>query len=239
MTRLRPFFQYFGAKYRLAPKYPYPVHNTIVEWYAGSAQYACLHHGHEVVLIEKYAPVAAIWEWLISAALSDIDRLPTIIDRDLKSYGLAPGPEALIGFWLTSASASPRRSMSARCRQSLPGGSHAGQAIAWGHRVKQRIKDQLPAIRHWTVLHGDVTDIDPGLISATHFVDPPYQVAGKNYPEHALDYGQIADRCRQAEGQVIVCEAAGANWLPFEPLGRVKASSRGGARHSHEMVWVK
>ena len=36
-TKLKPFFTYYGGKYRAAPKYPEPVHGSIVEPFAGSA----------------------------------------------------------------------------------------------------------------------------------------------------------------------------------------------------------
>ena len=40
VTRLRPFFCYYGGKWRAAPKYPPPEHDTIVEPFAGAAGYA-------------------------------------------------------------------------------------------------------------------------------------------------------------------------------------------------------
>lgn len=40
--------------------------------------------------------------------------------------------------------------------------------------------------------------------------------------------------CKDRRGQVIVCENAGATWLPFEPLATIKAT-RG---TSQEVSWV-
>jgi hypothetical protein len=55
-VRLKPFFSYFGAKWRLAPKYPPPLHRTIVELFAGSACYATSYADREVILVEKAIP---------------------------------------------------------------------------------------------------------------------------------------------------------------------------------------
>lgn len=41
---LRPFFTYFGAKWRAAPHYPPPTHPTVIEPFAGAAGYALRHH---------------------------------------------------------------------------------------------------------------------------------------------------------------------------------------------------
>ncbi len=37
MTDLKPFFCYFGGKWRAAPHYPTPKHAEIVEPFAGAA----------------------------------------------------------------------------------------------------------------------------------------------------------------------------------------------------------
>ena len=48
MNRLKPFWSFYGAKYNLAPKYPSPVGDSIVEPFAGSAQYSLLHYQKNV-----------------------------------------------------------------------------------------------------------------------------------------------------------------------------------------------
>lgn len=41
MTKaLKPFWRYYGGKYRAAPRYPVPLHRTIVEPFAGAAGYS-------------------------------------------------------------------------------------------------------------------------------------------------------------------------------------------------------
>lgn len=78
------------------------------------------------------------------------------------------------------------------------------------------------------VVHGDYRDAPD--LEATWLVDPPYQVPqdlaggsarGDGYGPHGakdLDFEELGSWCRARKGQTIVCEASGANWLPFEPL---------------------
>lgn len=49
-VRLRPFFSYFGGKWRDTPRLPAPKHPTIIEPFAGSAGYALRHYTRDVVL---------------------------------------------------------------------------------------------------------------------------------------------------------------------------------------------
>jgi len=44
MLGLRPFWCYFGGKWRAAPHYPAPMHPTIVEPFAGAAVGAGTHY---------------------------------------------------------------------------------------------------------------------------------------------------------------------------------------------------
>ncbi len=238
MTKpLRPFFSYFGAKWRLGKHYPAPVYDTVVELYAGSACYSLHHHTRKVVLCEAYAPVAALWRYLIDCAQrgagAEILALPDIGDKSVDDFGLAPGPAALIGFWCNGASAKPCRHMSAWARA-------ATHQLFWGSRVRERIAAQLSAIRHWSIIEGRFQDVAPYEPRATYFIDPPYQQAGHAYGVSGVDYAELAAMTRavQAEGaQVIVCEAEGADWLPFRPLATVKAMPRDGGRVSREVIW--
>ncbi len=58
--RLKPFFPFYGAKYRLAPLYPTPEHDTLIEPFAGSASYASLRCSKRVVLIERDPVIAEL-----------------------------------------------------------------------------------------------------------------------------------------------------------------------------------
>ena len=87
---------------------------------------------------------------------------------------------------------------------------------------------------------------------ATWFVDPPYQPQevpegsktvyprGMGYARDcsadSIDYAELAEWCGTRPGQVIVCEQAGADWLPFEPLIAAQDSQ---GRMKREVVWMQ
>ena len=52
MTSLRPFWAYYGGKWRAAPRYPRPMHDTIIEPFAGAAGYSLRYPDRNVVLVE-------------------------------------------------------------------------------------------------------------------------------------------------------------------------------------------
>lgn len=215
--KLQPFFTYFGGKYRAAPRYPAPRYRTIIEPFAGSAGYALRHPDKQVLLIEKNETLVGVWDYLIHVSAEEVRRLPDLRagerTQDLK---VSPEARALIGFWLNKGSAAPGKSPSAWMRA----GTHANSF--WGPRIRQRIAQQVEAIRHWRVQWGDYTEaLD---IPATWFVDPPYQKAGKDYRCSAsdLDFAALGEWCLLRKGQVMVCENSGADWLPFQPFHTIK-----------------
>ncbi len=103
---------------------------------------------------------------------------------------------------------------------------------------RRRVAAQLPAIRHWQIIEGTYADAPD--IEATWMIDPPYWRQGKKYPFNLKpeDYPPLADWCRSRRGQVMVCENAGADWLPFVPLTTIKGTSgKGRTGKSVEVVW--
>jgi len=222
MTALRPFFRYYGGKWRTAPGYPAPRHQLLVEPFAGAAGYSLRHHDRSVVLVEKDLVIASIWQWLLRATAADVLALPDVDERGTDVLDVDPGALALIGMWLCNGVSSPRKTPSAWMRR-YP------EKLWWGPRARQRIADQLPAIRHWTVICGDWSEGPRG--PATRFVDPPYAEQGRHYRHSTVDYAALARACTTWTGQTIVCEQAGATWLPFRPLHCAKAT-RGVSRES-------
>lgn len=233
MTRLRPFFGYYGAKWILSPWYPAPRHRRLVEPFAGSACYALTYPDREVWLVEAYPVVAAIWRYLIAVSEREILELPDLAEgQSVADLAVPQEARWLIGYCLRKAQARPGLTPSAWMR------AHRWRGF-WGPAWRARIARQLSAIRHWRVVEGDYTAAPDG--PATWFVDPPYSRGGEHYAHGSrrLDYGALADWCRSRPGQVIACEAAGADWLPFAPLRSVRsAASRGRVGRSHEIVWL-
>lgn len=73
----------------------------------------------------------------------------------------------------------------------------------------------------------------------TWFVDPPYQAeCGGLYKHNLVDYEHLRKWCLKREGQCIVCEQSGADWLPFEPFVTIKATpGKRGKSYSKEVIW--
>lgn len=236
MKPLRPFFSYYGGKWRAAPRYPAPMHDTIVEPFAGSAGYSLRYPDHKVILIDKDPNIVETWRYLLRVSEAEILSLPDIKPgQTVDDIGVHEDARRLIGWWLNSATTAPRRSLSKWQTESL-----GGNKAHWGLRMRQRIADQIGSIRHWRVIEGDYTDSPDAF--ATWFVDPPYQVAGTHYRcgSGDIDFGHLAQWCRSRRGQVVVCENKGAYWLPFVDVGLLHATSSGGAgKRSAEVVWTQ
>lgn len=217
VVTLRPFFSYYGSKWKLSQRgvYPPPVHETIVEPFAGSAGYSMAHHRHRVVLVERDDHIAGVWRYLIGADPARIRSLPDVPSEGTTwDLDVADEERNLIGLWLSRASKHVRRTPSGWMRK-FP------EKLWWGPRARERIASQLPAIRHWTVIEADYTEAPD--LEATWYVDPPYQQQGQIYRtggNGTLDYEALGDWVRSRRGQVIACEAEGADWLPFEPIVR-------------------
>src|SRR5690348_6932622 len=79
---LRPFFRFYGAKWRSVCRglYPRPIHDTIIEPFAGSAGYSLHYPERAVILVERDATLASIWRYLIGATAEDVMRIPLVDD---------------------------------------------------------------------------------------------------------------------------------------------------------------
>jgi len=100
------------------------------------------------------------------------------------------------------------------------------------HSLK-RIAGDLYKIKHWTILHGDYSDLKNE--EATWFIDSPYKKGGYRYVESGknIDYDQLGKWCISRSGQVIVCESTSADWLDFKPM-TIQETSTGKQR---EAIW--
>jgi len=116
---LKPFFCFYGGKWRAAPRYPIPKHRRVIEPFAGAAGYATRHYRADVVLVETDPLIAGLWRWLIGASEREILTLPLEVGTTVRDLGLAPGPSALIGFWLNKGTSAPAQRPSAWMREGL------------------------------------------------------------------------------------------------------------------------
>ena len=196
---LRPFFSYFGGKWRAAPKYPAPSHKTIIEPFAGSAGYATRYPERDVLLVEKNHKIASIWRYLISADEDRILNLPDIGADGVDAHcDLEDSEKWLIGLWISKGTSAPRKTPSAWVRS----GTHPNSS--WGPAIRERIASQVQYIRHWIIIEGDYTEAPDE--PATWFIDPPYRVRGTGYPESSkiINFDNLGEWCRTRSGQVIV-----------------------------------
>lgn len=227
ITRLRGFFKYFGGKHRLAPKYPAPRHDLIIEPFAGSAAYATYHAltpGRRVILQDLDPHIDAVWRFLIASTPEDIRKLPCperldgISDiYDLVKPSTPPGAVDLIRYWFRTGSPTPRDTPSPWAKTP----EYADRF--WGEHVRSRIERQVPFIHHWQFACRSYEDSPD--VEATWFIDPPYEKAGGAYVrDNNIDYDELGAWCRSRKGLVIVCEQEGAKWLPFQPLAEVRAN---------------
>lgn len=231
---MRPFFCFYGGKWRAAPLYPAPTHDVLVEPFAGAAGYATRYADRRVILVEKDPSIADLWRYLIGVSSAEVRRIPLLgPEQTVDDLPAHPEVRALVGFWLSKGSAQPKRSPSSWMRA----GTHA--TSFWGEAVRERIARQVDCIRHWRVIEGDYSSAPD--VKATWFVDPPYQRQGRHYrcSSAAIDFVRLGEWCRSRRGQVVVCEQDGASWLPFRPFATIKANeSRNGRKRSCEAIWT-
>ena len=216
-------FSYYGSKSKIWKKYPAPRYKTIIEPFAGAANYALGHHAvaDQVILIEKNPKIVAIWRWLQIASEDDIRRFP-ITEPGTPIPDVQP-PEAkwFLGLMLNQGSHSPKN---------FVGGFKGVQKLNW-----ERVITDVRKIRSWVILEGDYTSAPD--MEATWYIDPPYQ-GQKLYPfGRDLNYTKLAEWCKSRKGQVIVAENDTADWLPFQPLC-VQPGQRQGSKLRNEGIWT-
>lgn len=232
---LRPFFSFFGSKWSMAPKYPEPRHGTIVEPFAGSAGYSLRYSDREVILVERDPVVSGIWKWLVTADKDDFLSMPSLrYGESLRDYNLPPVVKDLMGFWVGQSQWSPCFKVTKFADPSRPAGGMSCE------KYIRRCIDQVSYIRHWRIIQGHYYEAPD--IRSTWFIDPPYQVAGKKYKfgSSQIDYPKLAEWCRDRDGQVMVCENEGADWLPFSHFHTQTGSTYKGVRRlSKEVMWSK
>jgi site-specific DNA-adenine methylase len=218
-------WSYFGSKSKTAKRYPVPKYKTIVEPFAGSAQYSLFGDNwkRNIILCDKYKPIVTIWDYLINKATKEmILGLPDLKDQDnVNNYSLSEAEKYLIGFCINRGSAHPKLT--------------ASRFNSW-NKDKIWIANNLHKVKQWKIVDGSYEDLPN--IEATWYIDPPYQSAGKWYDSQcsnkSIDYQKLAEYCKTRKGQVIVCENIEADWLPFKPL----LDFHGQLHNRTEAIWL-
>lgn len=230
--RLKPFFTYYGGKYRIAPRYPAPLHPRVVEPFCGSAGYALTYNRKTVLLYDLNERIVGTWNYLINVSEKEIYSLPEIFD-DVRHLKVAQEAKWLIGYWCNKGSCEPRNMPSTWMKSGVRPNSQ------WGPAIKERIASQLREIRHWKCELKDFNDLENESPS-TWFVDPPYSAkAGRLYTYSEIDYQALSTWCRRRLGQTIVCEMQGASWLPFKPFHTAKGlEGPKGKKRIKEVIWT-
>jgi hypothetical protein len=102
-----------------------------------------------------------------------------------------------------------------------------------GDREEKLPTSQLPLLAGWTITEGDYAEGPTS--ECTWLIDPPYVDKGKFYRQKFTDHAGLGRWCKTLQGQTIVLEGAGADWLPFQSLGDFKTS----LGKSEEKVWLR
>lgn len=229
MNTLRPFFNFYGSKWRFARYYGEPLYDRLVEPFAGSASYALHFPDHQVELYDLDPVIAGLWKYLIAATPKEIRRLPLDVEH-VNDHAIPQEAKWLIGFWLNKGGTSPKLQKSTWAKNPV--------STYWGERIRERIATQVDAIKHWKAFEQSYEqsyNAAPDR-SATWFIDPPYNnPSGQIYKYANINYEALGMWCRERRGQVIVCEQVGATWLPFKPFRDTRAmEGYKGKKESHE-----
>lgn len=232
----RPMFPYYGGKFKLAPHYPAPQYDKIVEPFAGSAGYSIRHAHMNIALIDQDDWVCATWDYLIKASKADIMALPIVKPGETTEDHTWPCEEArkFVGYWLQPGTTHPGRKLSTWGVQKF--GTKAENAV-WSEPTRADMAEAVEQIKHWTIRQGSWTEA-MSMGPCTFFVDPPYSGwAGRKYRRNHnhVNFQELAAWCMEGDGQFIVCESAGADWLPFE----IFRSHTGIKKTSQELVYVR
>lgn len=191
-------------------------------------------YDRDVILVDVDPCIAGLWAYLIRVSPAEILRIPYVEAVDDLPSWCPQEARDLVGFAMNAAVTAPCRTLSAG-RKKLRA---AGRIFeGWSEQHRACVAQGVERIRHWRAYCGTYAQI-ASAGSATWFVDPPYNnKAGAYYKYKSVDYAHLGEWCRAREGQVIVCENEGADWLPFRPFAQLKAGLNNTTGGSREVVW--
>lgn len=220
-------FSYYGSKSKVVHLYPKPIHKLIIEPFAGSAKYAMEYWKNDIILIEKYEIIYKLWKWLQKCNKNDILKLPILKQGDdLNNFAFdCEEAKIFMGYLTAQGVAKPQNKAVFRATTHRPN---------WIRYSLERMSKDIEKIRHWDIRLDDYTNISN--LEATWFIDPPYQFGGEHYPMNNknINYLELAEWCKNRNGQVIVCENNKASWLDFKHLTLMKGSKH----RTVEVFWT-
>ena len=213
-------FYYYGAKNMLAKHYPPPKLDLVIEPFGGSAAYG-IHHlakNNKLRLIvnEKDPKVFNMWAFLKNTTFSEIENYP------LPNVG-----ENTSDFFIMTCAASNAVSKCSKMKVS--------ERLRYVFEIqKRRILQRFHLLERIEVTNLDYTEIINQ--QACWFIDPPYQLQtivqntpfqngngySVGYNSDSINFSDLASWCISRDGQIIVCEKQGANWLPFRSFRTAK-----------------
>lgn len=251
---MRPLFSRYGGKYRGAKWYGPPRRGRVTEPFAGSACYSLYWDCPEVRLFDKDEDVCAVFDWVFNCSEDDIRRAPIKICSNEEWRDLPDGLRQLVFFNTCYCRATVSQSLPGwylhYCRTGEPTGpllnsrdfntdrigdpKYTNSLRVWGERLRNRILEQKPKLKGWSIDCLDYRDIP---IEDCHWhIDPPYQSPpGRVYKHNHIDYAHLAEWIRNLPGAVDVCEYEGADWLPFKPL--YVGTTMNTTKKCTEVVW--
>src|SRR6516165_2791053 len=107
---MRPFFPYFGAKFKLARILGRPRHERVIEPSAGSAGFSCYWEPPRVTLVERDPVIYGVWSYLIKVRPPEIMKLPSNIDSlDELPPWVPEEARNLTGLWFNRALPQPAK----------------------------------------------------------------------------------------------------------------------------------
>lgn len=239
---IRAPLSYYGGKSKLAKYYPTPLHNLLIEPFAGSAAYSWLHRK------DRDGTPRSVW-------LNDLDERTFSMWKFLTSPDACAIVEAIVpdkvepGVKVSDIIPPDYPGLVELCRAEANQGTQGAKGVhdqvttmgtkCW--KVRRKLLEVIPEVSTWQITNVPYNDL--ANVEATWFIDPPYSnAAGERYRmgSDLINYEELGWFCLGRKGQVIVAENEGATWLDFKPFDhpRVQIRSRYQKSAAKEVMWV-